>query len=173
MEMAEKRTSYLELIIAITLVFIFIAVALKMLVRFAVDAEQLAVAEVVQNLEKALTNLTAEHLLANEMAVLSRWDSANPIKLLSFKPENYAGEFTNLENKPAPGNWYFDSNRKRLIYGVKHQDYFLVQHGVNAQAEYQLKFIYTDNNGNRQFDIKVDEAQGLRLVSLNSYEWDK
>jgi len=167
----ERKNSYLELILAITLVFIFIAMALKMLVRFAVDAEQMAIMEVVQNLEKALTNLTAEHLVANDMAGLSRWDGKNPIKLLTIKPENYAGQYTNLENKPASGNWYFDSNLKKLIYGVKHKGYFKVQNGAKAQAEYQLKFIYADNNGNRQFDAKVDEAQGLRLVSLNPYEW--
>ena len=170
---AKKSNSYLELILAITLVFVFIAVALKMLVRFAVDAEQMALEQVVQNLEKALTNLTAEHLVANDMAGLARWDGANPIKLLPLKPENYAGEFTNLENKPASGNWYYDHNRKKLIYNVKHDSYFVVHNGAKGQAEYQLKFIYADNNGNRLFDAKVDEAQGLRLESLNPYEWVK
>ena len=28
-----------------------------------------------------------------------RWDGENPIKLLTIKPENYAGQYTNLENK--------------------------------------------------------------------------
>lgn len=170
-KLAMRGSSYLELLVALILVFILIAVALRALIRFSEDAEKTEVIAVVEQLEKALTNLTAEQLVANDMAALAGWHGANPINLLALKPENYAGEFTNLENRPGNGNWYFDSNRKRLLYGMKHKAALRVAEGAKRQLEYQLKFSYADINANGRFDADTDEPQGLRLESLNSYEW--
>lgn len=173
MKARNRGYSYLELILAVTLVFIFIAVALKMLVKFAVDAEQVAMQEVLQSLDKAVMNLTAEQLLESDIAGLARWQGANPMELLAIKPENYAGEYGNPDTKPATGNWYYDYSNKTLVYGVKHDRYFVGAEGTKGQARYQLKFIFADNNGNRQFDPNHDEAQGLELVPEGKYEWAK
>lgn len=163
---------YLELIAAVAVVFICVVLTLKISVKIAVEAEQDAMNAVVRSLESALTNLSTEYLLKNDAAGLHRWDRANPIRLLTIKPDNYAGRFSDRDNKPASGNWYFDKSHKRLVYAVVHSKSFsgIVEDGV-AQARYQLRFIYADNNGNGRFDAGTDEAQELRLVPEQTYRW--
>jgi len=167
-----RRVDYLELLVAVAVVAIGVATARYLSLQVAVTEERQAMEAVVMNLENALARVTADYLQDGNAAGLLRWDRANPMELLTIKPDNYAGRFSDRDNKPPKGNWYYDKNERQLVYSVVHRNHFqgLVE-GRHVLARYQLRFLYNDHNGNGRFEAATEEAIGLRLQPEQDYRW--
>lgn len=169
--MDEKGYSHLELILAIALIGILIAAALKMLVRFSVDAEQMDMRQVLESIDQSVISLMGQHLVDDELANLYPMQGHNPMRLLKVAPENYMGERGNADKKPGTGYWYYNYDTRALVYRVKHDSYFNSWGPRDSEAEFKLIFKFTDNNNNNRFDKEVDVAQGLELTPTHRYEW--
>jgi hypothetical protein len=99
-------------------------------------------------------------------------DLSNPMKLWVPPPSNYLGEFTSAEAPLAPGNWYFDTDEKLLIYRVRFANHFSSNNIQYPElARYQQQLGYRDKNNNQQFDPYIDDVTGLSLQPIDNYRW--
>ncbi len=175
----ERGYSHLELILALTLILIFISGALRMLIDFSANAERMDMEEVLDSLRQSVLIVVGEHMVESELADLQRLEGTNPMLLLMLAPDNYAGEYAgesagvwgDLNERPRAGQWYFNDDDKVLIYRVIHTSFFVSLGTVEDEAAFKLNLIFTDNNSNGRFDKGVDVAQSLKLEPLARYEW--
>ncbi|RJQ49163.1 MAG: type II secretion system protein [Gammaproteobacteria bacterium] len=165
--------SLIEMVIAVILVGILYVIAIDKLLEMRVDAERVAMENVVGALKSALSIEVAAHIVRDDIKGLYTLEGTNPMRRLSEKPRNYLGELAAPD--PAAiegGNWYFDTREAALIYRVQYGDFFKTTLLGPPRARFAVRLDYDDLNGNRVFDQGVEEVHGLRLEALESYAWN-
>ncbi len=167
----ERGYSHLELMLALTLILIFISGALKVLIGFSAESEKMDMEQVLHNLKQSILVTVGEHLVESDLFELQRLQGSNPVLLLRSNPDNYIGERGDLDERPPAGYWYYNYDRQVLIYRVIHTRSFRSRGTLTDEAAFKLNLIFTDNNNNGRFDRGVDVVQSLRLEPQARYEW--
>jgi hypothetical protein len=84
---------------------------------------------------------------------------------LSKTPANYTGVGMDDANDwQRASGWYFDPEKKILVYNVKNTDYFHSSVEGRPRIRLQLHLIYQDDDANQSI-------RGVRLQSLDEYHW--
>lgn len=123
--LSHRRTSrgftLFEFSIAALVLSVVAIVFYHKLLLYQEQSEKALMERTVQSIESALRMRYAQLFSmdrAGDGAVLAQ---ANPIDWLITKPSNYIGVRNGrLGPNDARGVWYFDANRKVLVYAVKH-----------------------------------------------------
>ena len=164
--------SLLELVIVIVLISVLLAVAIDRLLAMKAMAERSAVDQVVGTIRSGITIRLAELAMRNKLSDATSLAGANPMLVLSERPQNYLGEL--FAPNPAslpPGNWYFDTRDGVLCYLVESADYFQSELPGPARARFSIQPVYEDVNRNGRYDAGVDSLRGFRLAALEPYSW--
>jgi len=164
--------SFLEFILVIIFISILFTIAVDKLLILKVDAERTSMNQILGGLRSAINIQVASHISKNAVNELTNSINHNPMNWLSEKPKNYIGVLD--EPDPADvkaGKWYFDSYNKHLVYRVSHVEYFKSPLTGPQRARFQVKLDYTDIDKNGQFDDNIDQIHGLRLQSIEQYQW--
>jgi len=158
----EKTRRAFQLILVLLLIVTLIGFALNKLVAYQAELEPIRVEEVVDQLHQGLTRLKAEYWLQHNEAGLARFDKANPVSVLSVAPDSYLGELAGGDARSVKaGSWYFDLDRRFLVYRLKNPEQFDVP---EAEIAYQISFSFADTDQNGRFDADKDKVLGLELV---------
>ena len=125
------------------------------------DAEAAAAVTVVGTMRSALGMEVAARIVrpGSEVDALA---GANPMRLLSERPDNYLGEVDGVppENLP-PGHWYFDLASRELVYLVRYDQYFRTELPGPPRLVFQVELDYNER----------EELAGVRLRRVNEYVW--
>jgi len=164
--------SLLELILVTTIISVLFVVAVDRILILKVEAERVAMAQIVGALRSAMSIQVAKKISSGNVDTLPSMSGSNPMDWLSEKPDNYIG----IKDEPDPADikgyqWYFDSYNKWLVYRVGNADYFDNSLKGAARARLRVNLGYTDNNENDEFDPNIDDIHGLSLQSLEPYKW--
>lgn len=162
--------SLLELVVVIAIISVLLVFAATRLWPLQVEAEQVAMEQVVGSLRSALGINVAMHLVTGDMAGIRSLEGSNPMDRLAEVPRNYLGA---LNGKPAGtgGAWYFDSRSRALVYRVRNADYFRGGAGSPAQARFAVQLVYEDRNPSQVAGSNRQEVVGARFVALEPYTW--
>lgn len=164
--------SLLELVVVIIIVSVLMVVAIQRLLVLQVDAERVVMESVVGSLRSGIGIKVAEKIVRQQIADLPAMDASNPIGLLAEVPNNYLGELSGAD--PAalpPGSWYFDTQNRALVYLVDNKRYFVGGADNPPRARFAVRLVYADKNSNGIYDAGMDAIEGLKLASLESYQW--
>ncbi len=127
-------------------------------------AEKTAMELTAGSLQSALNIQFAHALVRGDTLALEALGRENPVRWLMRPPENYAGEHAApAEGAIAPGNWYFDSQSRELVYLVKVADHFRAESG-KTQVRYRVKLVTEEIDGKR-------EVSAVLLERLDDYNW--
>lgn len=164
--------SLLELVVVITIISILLVVAIAKLWAVQVDAERVAMDEVVGGLRSAIGIDVASYLVTGDFAGLQKLEGTNPMDRLAQVPKNYLGTLNGINPADMVGGaWYFDTQNKTLVYQVRNQDYFRGGFGKPARVRFKLQVVY-EARGQRGVDgMNENEIAGATLVALDPYEW--
>jgi prepilin-type N-terminal cleavage/methylation domain-containing protein len=166
----EQGFSLLEMVIALTLIGILIAIAVDRLPVWQIEAERTAAEGVAGSLRSALGIKVASHIARNELAAIPGLEGSNPMAQLAEIPSNYAGERRLGEAADvAAGQWYFDTTRGELVYRVRSG--YAGSGSSVAEVRYAVRLVFTDRNRNGRFDAGRDELEGVRLEQIEGYAW--
>lgn len=161
--------SLLELVIVICIISGLSVIALNRLWALQVEAEKVAMEQVLGNLRSAIGIKVADFLVRNDMAGVRSLTGSNPMDRLIEVPNNYQGALSGANpDIIAAGSWYFDVPAQVLVYRVRNQGYFRGGVGKPARARFAIRVIYERsrlNGGN------TNEIVGATLVSLEPYIW--
>lgn len=155
----------------ITIIAILITVAGTKLWGLQVDAERVAMEQVVGNLRSALGINVASHLVTGDMAGMQSLEGSNPMDRLAEVPNNYLGTVNGNMANTAGGAWYFDTRSRALIYRVRNADYFRGGASTPAQARFAVQLVYEDRKPSRVAGSNRREIVGARFVTLEPYAW--
>lgn len=166
--------SLLELLVVIIIISILMVFAIQRLISLQVDAERVVMESVAGTLRSAIGIKVAEKIARQSVGDLATLENSNPMSLLAEVPTNYLGDLTSTDPAAlAPGNWYFDSSGRTLIYVVNNTSYFTGGVDSPPRIRFAVRLVYTDKNGNGTYDTGVDLVEGLKLAALESYRWIK
>lgn len=132
--------------------------------------EKLLVEITVRKLRSELRLRVADLMMQDRMGENAVLIEQNPMSWLSPLPPNYLGELRNVRPKEVePGNWYFDTDRRELVY-VPRNTRSLRLEGASEEA-IRLRLTHTTEAqlvGSRP----TARVEGLALVFVNPYVWD-
>jgi general secretion pathway protein G len=164
--------SLLELVIVIVIISALLTMAISRLLALQVDAERVAMETVAGTLRSAIGIKIAEHIVSQDVPGLARLVGSNPMDRLAEVPANYLGVRDGAD--PATledGNWYFDAREGALVYLVRNRAYFTGGMADPSRARFAIRLVYSDRNGNGQYEPGIDRIEGLRLAPLEPYAW--
>ncbi len=158
--------SLLELVVVIAIIATLSVAVMSRLWQVQVDAEQVAMEQVLGTLRSALGIKVASYFVQNDMAGIRTLLGTNPMDRLSEVPKNYLGALTGADpDTIAGGSWYFDASSRVLVYRVRNQDYFRGGLGAPARARFTIRVVYEERSRGR------NEIAGVTLVALEPYTW--
>lgn len=165
--------SLLELVVVVALIAVLWFVAIDRLLRLRIDAERVAMLQVLGGLRSALGLEVAERVVRRGLASLVELQGANPMALLAETPHNYLGELDAPDPASVPpGSWYYDRRGRVLVYRVRHPGAF---EGGPAEgpprARFRVEVVWRDRDGDGRLDPGVDGIGGVRLAPVEPYRW--
>lgn len=164
--------SLLELVVVIGIIAVLLGFAIRKFEAMQVDAERVALEQVVAALRSANGIKVASYIARNDTAGIRALEGSNPMDRLAEKPNTYVGALPAADPaKIEGGRWYFDTASKTLVYRVRFGDYFQSPLGQPARARFAVKLVYTDKNRNGRFDAGVEEMEGVQVAALEPYTW--
>jgi prepilin-type N-terminal cleavage/methylation domain-containing protein len=164
--------SLIELVVVITVIAVLVTVAASKLWGLQVDAERVAMEQVLGNLRSALGINVATYLVTGDMAGMQTLEGSNPMDRLAEVPSNYLGTVNGTSMADSAGGaWYFDTRSRTLIYRVRNADYFRGGAGTPAQARFAVQLVYEDRGLSRASGPRLREIVGARLAALEPYAW--
>jgi hypothetical protein len=88
-------------------------------------------------------------------------------------PVNYEGVLVSGNTEfMEKGKWYYQKDKKILIYTLKNNEYFKSELEGLPRIRYRIKLDYLDINANGQFDENLDQFNGVRIQAIDEYTWD-
>ena len=158
--------SLIELAVVVTIISILMVAAISRLMALHVDAERVAMENIVGTLRSAIGIKVAEYLSKQDLRNLGTLEGSNPMDRLAELPSNYLGALDGADPKALDdGNWYFDKRDGTLVYLVRNKAFF--QGGLTdpPRARFAIQFVYTERNGNARM------IEGVRLAVREPYKW--
>ncbi len=165
----------LELAVVVSIVSILAAIALHRLLPLRVEAERVALLQVLGTLRSAMAIQISARIAKGNVNEVGELTGENPMAdWLAEAPDNYLGEL----HAPDPGAvdkgaWYFDTKDRILVYRVRFGDYFRTALKGPKRARFRVELVFDDRDGNGVYDAAMDRIYGVKLVVLEKYQWLK
>lgn len=110
----QPGASRFDFAISISIIAILISILLFNLNLAQSQAETVMMEADLSNMRWGLRELWAHRNAIGQSLDASEVNNANPLRLLSDRPNNYSGEYAKAPH--AQSIWYFDTKAKRLVY---------------------------------------------------------
>jgi prepilin-type N-terminal cleavage/methylation domain-containing protein len=162
---SQRGFSLFELVVVVLLIGVLMSFAMDRLMRMQVDSERVSVQYVIGALNSAINLQVADIVVRQGLGATRALEKQNPMIYLSKTPANYTGVGMDDANDwQRASGWYFDPEKKILVYTVKNTDYFHSSVEGRPRIRLQLHLIYQDEDANQSI-------RGIRLQSLDEYHW--
>ena len=165
----QQGFSLFEMVIVIVLLAILTGVFLQRILSLQEMTEKTVMEITVTNMRTGLRYKIAKLMIESGSQDFPPLLDENPINWLQKPPENYQGEFTSLSDKEIlPGNWYFDTGAKLLVYRLNLDNHFVSkQKGI---SEIRFKVINLTKNSQRD-ETEVKSVVGIKLNAISAGQW--
>jgi type II secretory pathway pseudopilin PulG len=155
-----------ELVIGITIVGMLGAVLSERMLRYQEYAEKTAMEVTARQIQTGLRMQVADLMMRDRLHEADRLLQSNPMTWLETPPPNYVGErSTRNVSDELRGNWYFDVNRRELVYTPFHRRFFEPRTSDKLRVRYGISSVPISGSGSGR------EVEGLSLVLLTPYRW--
>lgn len=161
----------LELTVVIVLVSILFVTVASRLWSLRVDAERVAMMQVLGTINSAIGIKLADSIARGDMKSVEALAGMNPMDLLAKTPENYVGVVDESKTQPPPGSWYFDTHSGALVYRVRYPEGFSGGPPGAPRARFALHLIKEHVPGYGGVGPGKDVVVGVRLDSVEPYRW--
>lgn len=163
-----RGTSLWENLLVVILVAVLVVVAYQRFVALRVQAEQLAMNQVLADVRSA----TLQHALHLQASGAAPEPNANPVDWLPQPPPNYMGALAGPDPATIPaGQWYFDTREQLLVYRVDHATYFDSPLPGPARARFKLVVNAADNEAADTQRTARDAVLALTVKPVEPYAW--
>ncbi len=159
----------LGLLVEIIIIGAVTLVLLERLMYYQEYAEKTVMEVTIRNIRNGLQLRIADLMMHDNMKEVGGLLNENPIVWLDAPPPNYLGVLKVLKNTTIPrGCWYFDVERKELVYLPNHRRFFESGFGGDEAIRYQTSAMKY-SQGKDKDHILMPEGIALNLV--NPYKW--
>ncbi len=171
MRSAGRGFTLIELIVVVSLVAVFAAIALDRLKFYQEAAEKAGLETTLAAMHSGLQLRVAQLLVKGDAQAIAALAGSNPVQFLSEPPPGYAGELRESQAGLPGGGWYFDPMRREIVYKPALTTHLRVGGGKPGE-DARLRF---------RADVQYAQASGTTppafgkaaMVSLQPYAWFK
>lgn|GEM_PF-999682 len=128
--------------------------------------EKAAVEFTIRNVRSGLEMEMAERMLTGHERKIAEMAGSNPVLWLEKPPQGYLGEFSTAPEKFPPATWYFDKQRKMLIYKPSRTDNLTCNQCDQVSGHILLSW-RIQGMGNPMFG----RGDRMRIVPVAPYTW--
>ncbi len=162
-----------ELVVVIVITSVLAIILLNRFLYYQEIAEKTAMDMTVMNMRSGLRLRVAELMMQDRMNEAGQLLQENPITWLETLPLNYKGKMAGSKQTALiPGNWYFDTGRKELVYQVQHDRFFKSGEDSTTSKDSTIRFHVTAVKHSRQNgNGAVHKVEGVTLTSVTEYHW--
>ena len=190
----DRNLTRLELIMALTLIAVFIGYFLRETENLFDAAEQRLIDGTVANIQTALSLQSAIYQARGDTASVLAMEGMNPFEVMSASPTdmnafvgtalegvrarqyaisapaNYAGviDFSSGDETLEPGKWYFDISRRELVYSPRSSGSEVNPWGRAPLLRFTVRVEFDDRDGNNVYNPGTDGTPLVRLVRLGA-----
>jgi len=159
-----------ELIVVVCIVAIMAGILLNRLRLYEEAAEKAAMQQTAAAIKSALQMRVASYLISGRDSEIEKLRDENPVNWLQEKPADYAGEFyADAYARVRPGSWYFDLNRRELIYVINLGSKFKPGPDGRKWVRYRVRIGYEETPQGVGPPRKVLSA--VSFVPAQPYAW--
>lgn len=163
--------SLLELVVVIIIIGVLLVTAINRLLPYLDEAERVAVLTVESQLKNTLVMEAAQRIVRGQYASISELEHINPMSLLLEAPDNYIGERRTDRSELPERRWYFDPDRRRLVYRTGEPYSLAVRDRTWSDPEFEVRIFFKDRDTDGVFNPGKDELYGVRLLRMAGAEW--
>lgn len=156
----------LELVVVVCVVALLGVTAIDRLLYVREQAEKAMVEQNLAMLKAAVRFQVAERVAANRTAEIAALAGKNPAEWLEEPLPGYQGEF---RGRPPDcrGCWFFDSERRELVYRVDRGEYFR----PDARGEKAIRaHVHVHGTQENPGGTVISSVPGAQLV-VEPYRW--
>jgi len=155
-----------ELVVALVIISVLLAVLLDRLRFYQEKAEQAAMEYTLQAVKTGLQIRLAELIMTQRQQEAAQLEVENPTRWLSKMPADYAGDY---REPLQPGAWYYDASERQLVYVPNNNAHLQVaETGGVKQLRFEVRLV---KHQVAVFGSRVDGVAGVRLVAVYPYRW--
>jgi general secretion pathway protein G len=162
---ALRGFTLIELMVAIAIIAIAVALLLNRLAYHQEMAEKAAMESVLRAVKTGLQVRLAELIATQRQAQAAVLEREDPMRWLDAPPDNYGGAYGEAADR---GKWYFDPVRRHLVYMVNSGDRLEIAGGEPKELRFQprlLKDRISFGGGT------VETVTTVTLVPVIPYRW--
>jgi type II secretory pathway pseudopilin PulG len=154
-----------ELIVVASIVAFMVGLLLNRMALHQEQAEKVAMEQTAGAIRSALHLQFASRAARDELSEVREIETRNPMDWLAQKPSNYLGEyFAPKQRNLANGNWYFDLQKRNLIYLPRIKTHFHGEGKDGASIRFRVKVVATQKDGK-------ELIEGVALEQVAPYTW--
>lgn len=194
---ADRQLSRLELVITVIILGLVLTVLMQKMLKLFAAAEYSLLTTTVVNINTAIQYRAAWYLLNGDYNGIAAMQQMNPFGMSAIAPDkpqtataagmpaqmlagimdvrapaNYLGELAGIDAASIDGgSWYFNLDDRTLVYRVDNIAYFDGSLPGPARVGFSVEIDFEDLNSNNRFEPLLDEYRGIRLRTINEYEW--
>jgi len=161
----------LEVLLVTTLILVMIGTFLRELQLFYDDSEQMQVETLLESLRVSINTRVTEQIVQGELSGLASYAGSNPILILAIEPPSYSGEYSDTNTELQPGQWYFNTQFRHLVYQLRGSEKIVKLGGSPETLKFHLRLKYRDKNNNQYYNKGLDDVYGLALEPVYGYHW--
>lgn len=166
MKRRQHGFSLLELSVVVVVWTVVLGVFLERLTFYQEAAEHARFESELQIFKTGLQLRMAELISKNREKEARQLENENPARWLDKPPATYAGEYP---SRPEPGNWYYDSFARELVYVVNQNRFLKTQDSrqpPQLRFRVQIRYQPIDAPGGR-----VSGIAGIALDPVGLFRW--
>lgn len=160
-----RAFTLVELMVVISIVSVLAAVGFDRLLFYTERAEKAAMDATLAATKMGLQIRLAELIMTNRQMAAGQLERENPMRWLAEPPANYLGEYS---APPKPGNWYFATAARQLIYVLNNTKYLQLNQSGGNELRFQVRLQYDEID---MAGGKVRSLTGVGLLPVRSYRW--
>jgi len=128
--------------------------------------EKAAVEFTIRNVRSGLEMEMAARMLSGHEKKIAEMEGSNPVLWLEKPPQGYLGEFSSMPDKFPPTTWYFDTQRKALVYRPARTNNLTCNLCGQMEGEILLSW-RIERMGNPMFG----RGDRVKIVPVTPYTW--
>lgn len=163
---ASRGFTLIELMVAIAVIAVAVALLLNRLAYHQEMAEKAAMEAVLRAVKTGLQVRLAEMIATQRQGQAEVLEIEDPMRWLEARPDNYGGAYgEGIEG----GKWYFDAGRRHLVYIVNAGNRLEIGSGVAAR---ELRFQPRLLKDRIKFaGGAVETVTAVTLTPVTPYRW--
>lgn len=157
-----------EFAAAVAIVAVLAGVLLERLLYIEEYAEMTAMELTIANMRTGLRNRMGDLLIRDKVSEIATLADENPVTWLEKQPENYLGEFDGVPDRDTRGMWFYDRQRREMVYTANSRRYF--SPGSYADYSVRARVVRLPVPGNGTAERKAD-PQWVALIKTTDGKW--